>query len=520
MKRFILLLLAAVMLASVFVSCGNGEKTPTTPKATTKKPSGINPEVPENEKINLDLDSIDYEGEEVHIFHWQPDAEYQEFGMLLSDVGNDAVNNAIYERNSFTETDLGITLDWYQQTGSIYTQTRSFIDKLESRVKDPNTPVDIVIAQARSMPYFMVEGHLTELNMYSDSLDLTKVWWPEDIQETFEVKDRLYFISGDISANLLRNMTVLFVNKTVLESVGKDYSELMEQVKNYEWTLDDLILLTEGQYRDLNDNGKRDLEDKYGLLTFTYHSDALYAGLGYKYMVKSSRDNEAIRLSSQITSETASNYVQKMKDWHLTNDFHMYLPEKFYADVFKNGNALFLLHRAWFGFELQKTEIKYAVLPTPALDVNQSRYYTTIGHQYSTYGICEASNDYDLAAQTLQVLGYHACFTTTPALFEVSFKGKFSKDDYTIEMFNIIRESIVFDIGRIYDVFVTTLDGGLETYKNYLISNVVSFAIRGGPDGEDIAFNFMSTGDPTRRKIQLDLDVANKKIIDFLESEG
>ena len=151
---------------------------------------------------------------------------------------------------------------------------------------------------------------------------------------------------------------------------------------------------------------------------------------------------------------------------------------------------------------------------------NQKKYYTTIGHQYSTYGICEASQDYDIAAQTLQVLGYHAYSTTTPALFEISFKGKFSKDDYTIEMFNIIRESIVFDIGRIYDVFITTLDGGYETFKNYLVSNVVAFAIRGGADGEEIAFNFQSTGDPTRRKVQQDLDVANKKIIDFIASES
>ena len=519
MKKLILIILALVMFVSAFASC-KGQNSNTTPAKTTKKPSSNTEEIPDDEKLNIDIDSIDYDGEEVHIFHWQPDAEYKEFGMNLADVNNDAVSNAIYQRNSYTETDLGVTLNWQEQIGSIYTQTRSFIDRLDSRIKDPNTPVDIVIAQARSVPYLMVEGYLTELNTYSDSLDLTKAWWPENLQDTFEIKSRLYFVSGDISANLLRNMTVLFVNKTLLESNGQDYVELMEKIKDYEWTLDDLIYLTEGLYSDVNDNGERDLDDKYGLITFYYHSDALYTGAGYQYMTKSSRGDEAFRLSSYITSETASNYIQKMKDWHSTNDFHMYLPEKFYSDVFMNGNALFLLHRAWFGFELQKTDIKYAVLPTPALDTAQGRYYTTIGHQFSTYGICEASPDYDKAAQTLQMLGYHAYSTTTPALFEVSFQGKFSKDDYTIEMFNIVRESVVFDVGRIFDVFITTLDGGFETFKYYLLSNVVSFAIRGNADGSEISFNFPSTGDPTRRKVQKDLDVANKKIIDFINSES
>jgi hypothetical protein len=87
-------------------------------------------------------------------------------------------------------------------------------------------------------------------------------------------------------------------------------------------------------------------------------------------------------------------------------------------------------------------------------------------------------------------------------------------------MFNIIRDSVVFDVGRIFDVFITTLDGGFETYKYYLLSNVVSFAIRGNADGTEISFNFPSTGDPTRRKVQQDLDVANKKIVDFIDSQS
>ena len=520
MKRIIVLLLIIALVISALVSCGD-KNAGTAPSATTKKPSAsTDEETPENERINLDLDSIDYGGETVHIFHWQPDSEYMEFDMKLADINNDAVNNALYERNSYTETALGVKLDWYMQSDSIYRQTVNFVNKLESRVQDPQTPVDIVIAQARSMPYFMIEGHLTELNTYSDSLDLSKTWWPENVQEAFSVKDNLYFVSGDISANLLRNMTVLFVNKTTLESIGQNYNELMESVKAYEWTLDDLIALTEGLYKDVNENNKKDVNDKYGLVTYYSRSDAIYTGLGYKYMDQSSRDDQVFRLASHVTGEVAANYVQKMKDWHSTYDFCMTLGEHEYKDTFTNGNTLFLLQNAGFGFEVQKTDIKYAVLPTPALDTNQQRYYTTIGHQFSAYGICENSLDYDISAQTLQVLGYYAYSTTTPALFEVSFQGKFSKDDYTIEMFKIIRESVVFDVGRIYDIFFTGLDGGYSEYGNYLISNVVSYAIRSSSGEETGGFNFTSTGDPTRRKVQKDLDNANKRILDFLDSQS
>ena len=93
--------------------------------------TGGEDDIPENEKINLDLDAIDHDGEEVHVFHWEP--SFNEFEIVLADIGNDA------------------------------------------RKQAPNTPVDIIATGIRSMATVMVEGHLTELNTYSDSLDLSKV---------------------------------------------------------------------------------------------------------------------------------------------------------------------------------------------------------------------------------------------------------------------------------------------------------------------------------------------------------
>ena len=523
MKKLILIMLVLIMAVSVFASCAGGEGE-TTPKQTTKKPTtNTDEEIPEEEKMNLDLDSLDYDGEEVHIFHWETSA--LEFGMELADINNDAVKDAIYNRNSYTETDLGITLDWYQQTGSNYPKSTQFVDKLDARKQDPNTPVDLIAGCVRSMPFFMVEGHLTELNTYSDSLDLTKVWWPENIQDAIAVKDNLYFVSGDISASTIRNMTVLFVNKTILESNGQDYVELMEQIKAYEWTIDDLIALTENQYQDLDNTPGPSDGDKYGLITLYYHSDGLYTGLGYQYGDMSSKDDQVLRLASQMAGETAANYVQKLKDWQLNNDLYMkYLDpqEAGFADSFLNGNALFVLHTANFGFEIQKTDIKYATIPTPALDTKQGRYYTNMNSSYTAYGICDTSMDYDMAAQTLQVLGYHAYKTTTPAIFEISFKGKFSKDDYTIEMFNIIRESIVFDTGRVYDVFIAAQCCPLSDWKflEYILPNIVSYGIKGNEDGEDTNYNFPSSGDPMRRAVQKGIDQANEKILAYLESQS
>ena len=518
MKRIIVLLLALVMVVSVFAACGDG-KTSTTPNKTTPKPGGpSNPgtdvEIPQNQQLNLDLNSIDHDGAVVTVFHWKPENNNVEFGMEADAINNDAVNDAIYKRNSYTEEGLGIDLEWVEQN-SIYTKMTTFADKLRARISDPMTPVDIIAAQTKGMPCLITEGLLTDLNTYSDTLDLDKAWWPSDCQDALAVKDRVYFVSGDISANLLRMMTVLFVNKQILAARGYEYNNLMEDVKDYKWTLDTLIEMTSGIYEDLDTaTAGPSLGDKFGLVSLYFHSDALFAGLGYRFMIKSTKDNEVFRLSNQVVTLTADEYVTKMKNWSENNDMWLDPTEKVYENVFKNGDSFFILHRAWYGFELQKTEIQYAVLPTPALDEKQGEYFTTIGNQYSGFGICSSSPDYDRAAETIQTLGYYGMNTTTPALFEVSFQGKFSKDDYTIEMFKIIREAIIFDTGRIYDYYIALQSGmtGQSEVLSYLVTNIISKPIR-----DKTNFTFTSSGDPVRRQVNGYIDSANAKLLAFID---
>jgi hypothetical protein len=214
-----------------------------------------------------------------------------------------------------------------------------------------------------------------------------------------------------------------------------------------------------------------------------------------------------------MATEAVDGYVQKLKDWKESNNFHMPYDESYFFDVFKNGNALFLLDYAWKGFELQKTDIKYSVIPCPALDTTQKEYFTVCGGGFTVYGICDVSTDYDRAAQTIQVLGYNAYSTTTPALFEISFKGKFAKDDYSITMFDLIRESLIFDVGKIYDSFIAEVTTGGEQMNN-ILPNIVSRSIR---DDKVWATEFSPSG--KQRFVREQIENANKKLLDYVNSQ-
>ena len=48
----------------------------------------------------------------------------------------------------------------------------------------------------------------------------------------------------------------------------------------------------------------------------------------------------------------------------------------------------------------------------------------------------------------LECMASEAYRTVTPALFETAFKYQYSKNPYDAELFEIIRDNVVFDIGR------------------------------------------------------------------------
>jgi hypothetical protein len=78
-------------------------------------------------------------------------------------------------------------------------------------------------------------------------------------------------------------------------------------------------------------------------------------------------------------------------------------------------------------------------------------------------------------------------------------------------MFNIIREGIVFDVGKLYDTFISGSDR--EGWQ-YYPSNIVSWCVR-----DNIIW---TTNFSTARQLLLknQIEDANKKILDFINADN
>ena len=125
---------------------------------------------------------------------------------------------------------------------------------------------------------------------------------------------------------------------------------------------------------------------------------------------------------------------------------------------FRNGNSLFLLAGLDAASNsLRDANFNYGVLPTPKWDEAQENYLSTTTYTGALYAIPRVVKDVDMSSAVFEALAIEGYYTVAPAFFETALKIKYSSDDDSARMYDIIRDSRSYDFGRVYST------GGLDT---------------------------------------------------------
>ena len=138
--------------------------------------------------------------------------------------------------------------------------------------------------------------------------------------------------------------------------------------------------------------------------------------------------------------------------------------------IFSEGRSLFMTERVRVCKNvLANTNIDCGILPVPKYDESQENYITTMAMPFSMYSIPVSASDPDASAALLECLGSEGYRRVTPKLFEVAMKVRYSKDHVSSRMYDIIRESVTFDLGRIFNESLGKIPNA--TLRNLVNSN-------------------------------------------------
>ena len=317
MKKVVTLLLAIIMVVSMFAACapagddttgGNGSDTKAPAASGDNSGNGGNSgnsgnndnpgnggdatepeeELSIYEKIGIEED-LNYGDNEFTIVHWNEGRP--EFFVDEEDQDGDPINDAIYKRNLYTEDLLGIEFNFIhnQYVTNTVASMNEWCDRLQNIMEDPSTPVDIFASYSRILSSATVRGLNQDIAVY-DNLDLSKEWWPSAIIDELSIDGKLFIFTGEISTNVLHNMYTIFYNKTMAEAYG--LPDMVELVKNDEWTIDKMIEATSVGYQDMTADGKT-YDDQFGITFSWWCADALIQGANFKILSAGNADDIA-----------------------------------------------------------------------------------------------------------------------------------------------------------------------------------------------------------------------------------
>ncbi|MBO5702035.1 MAG: extracellular solute-binding protein [Clostridia bacterium] len=460
--RIIALIFAVLMLIPSLVACANtneGETT-TEPAQSQATPESTGPEKDPNydddgfwkDDLPTDLNF----NEIVTVLYWD-DVERPEFEITEEQADTDMVNEAIYRRNVTTEDRLGVTFEWIGTPGDSGDRAKfaSFVQNAYSG----GTYYDIIATYSRTAGMLLTEGLIQDLNAIEDShLNTAQPWWPKTMLETCSIKDSLFFVSGDISTNVLHFMYAVYYNMDMLKNF--QIEDPISLVDSNQWTIDKLIELSSDLYQDLDQDGAQSDNDQYGFCSTYFHLDAFYTGSDMMCIVPDADD--VLAISPEFFGQKTTDLVDKLGGWFKEGDTYVnpHGGSRNYSVPFNEGNCAFRLDRVYVADNvyhngaLRNADFEYGILPVPLYDENQEDYITVVGNPFTLWCVMQNAKDPTMSSAVIECMASEGYRKTSPMIFENNMKYRYTPDNAGkgdgARMFDIVRQSIAFDLGRIF----------------------------------------------------------------------
>lgn len=441
-----LTLLLAVMLMTA--SCGG----------TSEKPSGGDTTAVDGtttaEETTAARDTIpsdlDFGGETVHLF---VDREMQITEYNAEEDG-DIVNDAVYKRNIAVQERLNVVFDFYESDG-LWANQKIFQNSLRTSIMSGESEFDIAAGYGLSMSILAGEKLFCNLTD-TQYIDFDMPWWPDSLTGALSVNGKLYMASGDISTNTIGTSFAVLFNKDLVDKYQIENPYAL--VDNGTWTFDKLFSMTSNIYTDLNNDSKKNLDDFFGIgMVDTFVDNAWYAcGL----RVVEQDDEIGQKVSPLFTSEKAASFIEKFNSVFNKSDYAIMSTDNSneVSNAFLNQHFVFCLDSLeQASNSLRDADFSYGVLPTPKWDEAQENYITAASYTGSMYAIPTDAKNPDLSSAVIEALASEGYYRVAPAFFETALKVKYSSDDDSARMYDIIKGSIMYDFGRVYSA--AGLDG-------------------------------------------------------------
>lgn len=434
MKKQITLILLAAVLASTFACEGRqndvtDETTAgdTTSEVTTELTDGLPDKNMEDFTFNIHHST-------------QASMSWVNLELNAEAENGEYLNDAIYKRNQYIEErfkcNLNITEAHWDDNASNF----------RSIVMAGDNPYDIFFIYGNR-----VMGNLDSIADFNNipHINLEKDWWNPLATSAYNVGGKQIAAAGNYTLSYLSSAGCFIYNKRIADELKTE--NMYDLVRNGGWTVDKFFEIARKGTRDLDGNGEYDENDQFGIISESAKAfyDSMIIGSDIHYL---ERDSDGYPAFTLKTNEKGISFFQKLVSVMKT-DPYMYFDDSNDVNTatntikFENGNGLFMRTRTNYISNYRNMKDDFGILPIPKYDEKQERYITNCG--VGEIAVLPRSYDesrLDNVGILLEAMAFRSQQTVVPTYKEVLLQTKFTRDEDSGEMVDMIFKGIAFDL--------------------------------------------------------------------------
>lgn len=468
LKKLLLVILAVLFVCSALTSCGNNSDDKAAAQDGTKQTDGGDSEGTEAPTEDpYEYPDLNGEGKDFKFLN--PTNTWFYYTTLVhEEMTGEVLDDTIYQRNRTIEEKFNINLkeivieDTWGYNGTVRKNVKSGVDEY-----------DAIFCHASfngTVGSMITEGLFHDLAEIP-TMNLDGEWWNQAMLKEARIgtKDKIFYTGSAINLMTVQAVSCVYFNQDLMTDLGLELPYNI--VKEGKWTFD---MFQQYLKNGTQLNGADDFtwnptgRTQYGMVGYEDSSSALLAGSGELFVTSDNSGNPVLG----IESERFMSVLTKIGDiLNLQNGNYLYANDAdnifHYEPIFMNGRALMTIGELKAANIFRAMDATFGLLPIPKYNETQPNYYSHLFNQTPVLTIPVTNQRTEFTGAVLDAMAYVSDKEVIPVLFDVSVSQKQLRNDESVEMLEIIKNSGSFDVGvaygwtnTLYDLVRTTLGEG------------------------------------------------------------
>lgn len=457
------ILLAAIILqasgcGAEKVPSGDGETTLTDAPETTTD-AGTSLKAPDFPGVKMD-------GKEFNILTqgWCAWAPLDIVDVGVTEQNGEILNDKAYERKSAIEEKYDCVInEIYDANGG-----NDAVTMINAAVMSGDNLYDIAVIRSLRFNSLITAGNLTDLATVPN-LELESGYYVKQSYDALSIEGTHYGIVSGITTNANLLTFCAYFNKVMLDSYKLD--NVYDLVRSGKWTLDKMQEMGKAVAADVNNDGKYDSKDRYGVVHVIDAVEGFVSASGVKLAeVKNGKIEKTYKSESSV--EKMQRIFDILSDKQTIFNVHArggtaQEINKLETGMFIEGQTLFTVAGLFYAPLFRDMKDDFGIVPMPKYDEAQEDYISPVfANLFPITVIPRSNDDLDSTGILLEELSYRGQTELVPALYDTILSGKCARDDDSVEMLNMIFEKPSYDIGMIFDF------GGVRTEVRNILHNL------------------------------------------------